>query len=318
MVELHYELLLEFETIDSVLSHIMSTANSAAVGIFLTNSNEQGWDHLQIMTSSAYPDHFQAQAAGRLEGYLCFDQIYDAWVNYGRPFDPNGPNSLDLNNETYNYISGQNEWISTQSASLNSTDPYWGLVDALWTQINGIYEGYLMRNYEPLEFMQFYMVGFMADLEDVGPGFAGDLKTQKDCSMYVRLFERDLAWGHVTHNTYHQALRVFKTYKFQLANSLVVSPNVTMSSRAGDLASKDDFFMGTNNITAMSTSLLNFNASNYKYYENSKTLPCWIRSQVAIRVATDANSWAEAFLRNNSGVISFRIDFIPKELGFDE
>lgn len=302
IIELHSELLLEFENFDLALGHLLENSGSQAAAVFLSSSYEQGWDHLQIATSRAYPDTTQAKAAGWLEGFLCYTQIYDAWVNYGRPFDPNGPNELSLNNNTYAFIQSQNDWIASQASALGGNDSYWGLVDVMWSQLNGIFEGYSSRNYRTLSFMQFYMVPYMADLEDVGPGFANQLKTQKDCSMYVRLFQSDLAWGHVTHNTYHQAFRVFKTYKFHLSNELVVSPNITMSGRAGDLASKDDFFMGTHNVTAMSTSLLNYNLSNYAYYENPNTLPCWVRSQVAIRVATDAVSWANTFVKYNSGV----------------
>lgn len=45
-------------------------------------ANETGWVFLKIVTQSAYSDEEQFFAAGYLEGYLTYHEIYNAYLNF--------------------------------------------------------------------------------------------------------------------------------------------------------------------------------------------------------------------------------------------
>ena len=60
-----------------------------------------------------------------------------------------------------------------------------------------------------------------------------------------------------------------------------------LSSRPGDLISKDDFFLLGSGLRVLETSLTNFVPSNLKEVVHT-TVPSWIRTLVANQLATNA------------------------------
>ena len=78
------------------------------------------------------------------------------------------------------------------------------------------------------------------------------------------------------------------------------STTVSFSSRPGDLHSKDDFFLLSNQMTVIETSLTVFNKTLYKAL-TPLTVPTWLRSQVANRLASTAHDWIAIFSSHNSG-----------------
>lgn len=100
-------------------------------------------------------------------------------------------------------------------------------------------------------------------------------------------------------------LRIFKVYKLNLNNPLVVNKHIQFSARPGDLESKDDFYT-FNDMVVTETSLLNWNATNNKFL-HSNSLPCWIRVISANKVSSQGRQWAKYFGYMRSGV---KIKFI--------
>ncbi len=68
----------------------------------------------------------------------------------------------------------------------------------------------------------------------------------------------------------------------------------------GDLESKDDFYQLDSGLVVIETSLSVFNQSLYKSL-TPQSVPCWVRSIVANRMAKSADQWAEIFSLFNSG-----------------
>jgi hypothetical protein len=69
---------------------------------------------------------------------------------------------------------------------------------------------------------------------------------------------------------------------------------------AGDLESKDDFFLLNSEMVVIETSLTIFNKTLYKQL-TPQSVPVWIRCQVANRMARNASEWVSLFSLYNSG-----------------
>jgi hypothetical protein len=104
--------------------------------------------------------------------------------------------------------------------------------------------------------------------------------------------------GHTTFNQYPFMLRVYKMYRMRLPG--VVAELTSFSARPGDLHSKDDFYLLSSNLTVMETSLSVFDRSIYSVL-TPLSVPCWIRTSAANRLAASAPEWAEIFSRYPSG-----------------
>mmetsp|Transcript_35393 Transcript_35393/g.31867 ORF Transcript_35393/g.31867 Transcript_35393/m.31867 type:complete len:316 (-) Transcript_35393:749-1696(-) len=254
-------------------------------GQYLYQVNLTGWNFLFIKTSSAYDDIDQAHAAGYFEGYHSYLDIWYAWNNFVEFFTPD---SNLLPSGVQDFITKQNQWIDKMVAQ-NPSDDYWVLVNATFTQLRGMYDGYQqaikdnnVQNTYNLTFDEFYYLANAGDLEDLLPAFKDELKTEGDCTGFIKLTERQLYTGHNTFNMYTFMLRIYKTVEISYKNPLVRNHLMMFSSRPGDLTSKDDFYMLSNNFVVIETSLNNYNKSNYGFL-TPETVPCWIRQLVANR-----------------------------------
>lgn len=101
--------------------------------------------------------------------------------------------------------------------------------------------------------------------------------------------------------SYPLMLKTFKVYDFELNNPIVVNNKVAFSSRPGDIQSKDDFYVVyPSELVASETSLMCYNQSLYDT-QSPKTLPSWVRSNVANRISRSAKEWTENFEKHFSG-----------------
>lgn len=79
-------------------------------------------------------------------------------------------------------------------------------------------------------------------------------------------------------------LRIFKTYNFPTRDVRVGSETLTLSSRPGDLISKDDFYILSSGLTVIESSLENMNDNNWKEL-SPQTVPTWLRQTIACNLA---------------------------------
>ena len=73
-----------------------------------------------------------------------------------------------------------------------------------------------------------------------------------------------------------------------------------LSSRPGDLISKDDFFLLGSGLRVLETSLDNKIPDNLKEVKY-QTVPSWIRTLVANQLSTTAEEWIKYFTTQRSG-----------------
>ena len=77
-----------------------------------------------------------------------------------------------------------------------------------------------------------------------------------------------------------------------LEHDNVAAQTVSFSSRPADLHSKDDYFLLSSHMTVIETSITVFNEALYQSL-TPMSVPCWMRSQIANRLATGAGNWVE-------------------------
>lgn len=140
-------------------------------------------------------------AAGYYEGFSTWKEIWDAWNNFNR----GGLNGAGvLPGSAQEFVDNQTNW-ALDMAKNNSKDPYWNLVNATYSQVFGMYSGYIARINDSSEyyltFDQFYFLTNMGDLEDIVPGFQNTSAILNSCTGFIKLTPEDLISTHATWNT---------------------------------------------------------------------------------------------------------------------
>lgn len=215
----------------------------------------------------------------------------------------------------------------------SSERDYWDAAGVLLAHADGLFAGYALAAPAPqqLSWAQVYQLTNAGDLEDLFRAFptgaldrfaAGDVAAatwmraesravregasastaRMDCSGLIKLAAdfSNLWTGHSTFNDYQFLLRVFKHVTLALANPSASSRTVSFSARPGDLNSKDDFYVLSHGLTVIETSLTVFNTSLYRFL-TPQSVPCWLRNQLANRLAANASDWVAWFARHASG-----------------
>ncbi|CAD8182994.1 unnamed protein product [Paramecium octaurelia] len=264
--------------------------------IYNRTANSTGWNFLRINLESVENDEDVFATAGRYEGEESREEIYNAYMNYiygiqgGRHFLPK---SLQI------YVHNQYNWLKEQSQSQNT--PYWRMVKYLLIQLENMYEGYNYhygKTEKALSFDQFYYLSNMGDLQDLWPS-VGQVQTQGigNCNS----FYKPGIVAHSTFNVYQTMLRIYKSYNFKLKDKDVVNPHLSFTARPGDLESKDDFFvLWDTQMVVTETSFNNYNKENYAYFHYD-SVPCWMRVNIASRLAKTPQEWTDIFGLHRSG-----------------
>lgn len=155
----------------------------------------------------------------------------------------------------------------------------------------------------------------MGDLEDILPGldisyqsyeFFKEKRNLMSCTTIVKLNDQgELLVGHNTHNIYSLMLRMYKVYWLKREGKEL---KIEMSSRPGDLSSKDDFYVVTwyangeseNRFVVTETSLSTYDNRLYTLI-TSQGMQAWQRAAVANRLASTPTQWALLFPQQNAG-----------------
>jgi hypothetical protein len=292
-----------------------------ASAAFEDGVNTTGWGVLHVETSAAWPSSVQGYAAGLLEGYLTSESIYSAFLNFISVFyGTNPPGRTDSpstrtkpNQCVLNFVHAQWEWMQASAASCMSNCTYWEHVNVTMRQAEGLFDGYSRSDAPSLDWDEVYQLTNAGDLEDLFRAFPDSqcpseksavlppaVRRGMHCSGFVRAVAepKNVLTGHVTFNDYEFMLRVYKVYSMSVSGS--VARVTSFSSRPGDLHSKDDFYMLDSGMTVIETSLTVFNEHLYKQLVPS-TVPCWIRVNVANRLAQSPQQWTQWFSQYHSG-----------------
>jgi hypothetical protein len=268
---------------------------------------KEGWHTLDIKASGD-DNYLKAYASGHLEGYLYYEYINYHFTNIMSSIYNNKP----LNDKTKKYMNDQ--WLYLEglvefSKFLGTQDDYTETLSLMLAQYKGLYEGYSVaikdKNITAIPEDQFYYITMQADLEDIVEAFgnAKSIFKGKECTGYVKYIKEDnnLFVGHTTHNLYTLMNRIYKSYSLDITlSSGKKLNNFKYSGRPGDLNSKDDFYILSNRMVVLETSLDIWNDDLYKNL-STQTVPKWIRVNIANMLAIDGQDWINIFFLQNSG-----------------
>ena len=278
---------------------------------------EEGWHILTLETSQSekYDNKLKMLSAGFIEGYIYHEYIDYHYQNIFQTIFKKTP----IKETTRIFVDGGLEFAreSCKKDSIeflgDKTDKaekeYYETLCLVLEQFRGLYLGYKAApsSNAKLSEEDFYLLTMQADLEDIIPAFEperlklGLFRKEKDCSGFIKLVGANLIVGHNTHNLYSLMNRIYKYYNFNITLSTGRKVNnFKFSSRPGDLNSKDDYYVLSNKMVVLETSL---EVKNFEIYKNLeiKTLPKWIRVNLANRLCEDNISWIETFFKHNSG-----------------
>jgi len=118
----------------------------------------------------------------------------------------------------------------------NPQDNYWGLVNAAFAQVQGMYQDYLNaiinnnRSDLNLTFQQFYVIPYMDDLFDVMAKFIGVNMQPPHCSFLLKMTNDSIYAAHDSWTAYINLLRIYKIINLNLHNPLVKTKRMLFSS----------------------------------------------------------------------------------------
>ena len=88
---------------------------------YVDKARTDGWSQFYVYASSGYDLTTQYRAAGYLEGYSSYKEIYYAYVNFYNSILSGSPN---VNIKVKDFVDQQLDWIDHMYKQ-NSKDPYW-------------------------------------------------------------------------------------------------------------------------------------------------------------------------------------------------
>jgi len=109
---------------------------------------------------------------------------------------------------------------------------------------------------------QFYQLTQQGDLNELIPGlYNKDAQNEDRGVAFLKVSEGKLLTGHSSINSYTQMVRVFKSYSFGAGRGL--TQGIDFTSWPGEIHSRDGFYILTNGLNVLRTSLINKNPKNY-------------------------------------------------------
>ena len=273
-----------------------------ATSRFIDDRTKSGWTYLTIQTNPDHADWLQTYSTGYLEGFLTYELIWAAYKNLKLFYD------IDFDNPPQNtteFIKQQALWALVNIIGRKG-DPYFELLNATTAQAFGVHEGYLAavkqnnRTDMILDYMTFYFLTYIVDYYDVYEKYMGKDVHQPRCSFLMKLTDDSLFTSHTTWSKYSNLLRVYKVFDFNLRNSLVKTKRISFTSYPGSLSSLDDYYVLDGSRVVTETSLSTENSDVYQDV-HPDSVPSWMRVTIANWIASDQESWADAFFSYRSG-----------------
>jgi hypothetical protein len=280
-----------------------------ATAFYTKGLEETGWDFLSITTNNFFDDKIQAEAAGRLEGSLTKDRIYNHYQNMLST-------AGNLENDTYNFFKRQEEYLLSKKNEYNDNSILFNAY-LLYLQFNGLREQYNLevaedRKIDPIEFNVMNSFGDVFDINDKYKRPSFEEMTKEEIYEYFLLNNHcsalfktkydlsDIFFGHNSWYYFNMMTRIFKEYNLNFNDRSINAHNVMFSSYPGSIVSNDDFYLTSKGLVVIETTNSNYNTSSYDLI-TEESLLCWQRVQLSNRMAKTAKDWTEIFSQFNSG-----------------
>ena len=300
--------------------------NYVATAFYTDSLLEIGWDKLSIRTNPLYRDEIQAEGAGRLEGALTKERIYNFFLNLEQ--------EVDINERISKFFEDQEAFvIDSVEKGEGSRDPMLYNAYLIKKQYNGMMEQYNITADadKKLTKNNFHLMNYYAELFDLADKYRVEVEGETDykqmdneqllkiflerthCSALFKLKNdfSDLYFGHNTWNTYFSTIRLIKEYNFNFNNRWVRSKNIIFTSYPASLSSIDDFYITSHGLIAIETTNSMYNDSLYSEI-NPNTLFTCERAMICNRISNSSKEWAENFAKYNSGTYNNQFMILDK------
>ena len=280
-----------------------------ATAFYTKGISEIGWDFLSITTNNFFSDAIQAEAAGRLEGYLTKDSIYNHYQNMLSTVG-------HLQNETYNFFKKQEEYLLSKQKEYNDNSVLFNAY-LLYLQFKGLRDQYnseveVEKKIDDIEFNIMNSFGDLFDIKEKYNRPSFEKMTKEEIYDYFLLNNHcsalfktkcdlsDIFFGHNSWYYFNMMSKIFKEYNLNFNDRSINAHNVMFSSYPGSIVSNDDFYLTSKGLIVIETTNMNYNESSYDLI-TEESLLCWQRVQLSNRMAKTAVEWTEIFSQFNSG-----------------
>eukprot|EP01128_Nolandella_sp_AFSM9_P000164 TRINITY_DN1028_c0_g1_i1.p1 TRINITY_DN1028_c0_g1~~TRINITY_DN1028_c0_g1_i1.p1 ORF type:complete len:350 (+),score=75.14 TRINITY_DN1028_c0_g1_i1:25-1074(+) len=284
-----------------------------AYGSVSREAMENGWNvfegstHLEGHTE----DEKLAFGLGYLEGALTQKSIYQSWYIY-----LNTTQSLlnPIPHEISQFVQQNMEWMGQQVSAHGSSSKYWRNIGLLLQQKDGMFKAYNdhASPEEQLSEIQWLLYFLNLEVADYQAKFGMIVPSSEHvgqhCSVMIKLSEEngELFSGHVTWTSYWQLLRMYKHYHTSFHHADSHGYDISFSGYPGLPVSGDDFSVTNANLMITETTNEVFNTTLYSAV-TYQTVPYWLRSQIANRLASTAEEWTSLFSAYNSGTYNNQV-----------
>jgi len=304
---------------------------SIAWGYFDDDLFIDGWGKLSIETVSNVDDTTAFTAAGYLEGYLTWNQVYNFSINYFNTF-LNTSDVKQFPEPVLTFVTDNYKYMQTQLAAASQTDPYWIQVSNAMSQLDGLYQGYnaAAGSDYSLSFIEIFMLTSYGDMGDIVQVSMSDntkfnhmsreeletrMATDGHCTALIKLAPNnaELYVAHTTWAEYAQMSRIYKKIKIPVA-STPYGYETLFASYPAVLVSIDDFYM-IRPSQLMLTETLNSILNNTLYTRvTPNSFLYWVRNLVANRLSNSGFDWVKYFVPFNSGTNNIQFDIVDYKL----
>ncbi|EAY08209.1 Laminin A family protein [Trichomonas vaginalis G3] len=293
-----------------------------AYAIYDDDLNTTGWHQIRVVGNENSEPKAMLRCAGAVEGYLAHKEIYQHFYSINEYMEWNTSATSDEERYPPGYAKFVAEHIKyiRQSIDAYPESEYWRMIGLINEQAKGVYEGYLQHpEHKYMSEIDHWCVQAEGDLGDFlkiinlkkiqggnsgGPtrlSSAPDPKQLGDkCTGLVRLLD-DYSDIYFAHDTWSNILALHGTLKeYHLPVKDFAAKTISLSTRPGQIASADDFYLTDSGLMILETTMGIFNDSLF-YDITPKGVSTWMRSLLASRMAHNGSEWTQIFVKNNLG-----------------
>ncbi|KAJ5074345.1 phospholipase b-related [Anaeramoeba ignava] len=289
-------------------------------GIFSDTLFEIGTSKLHIYTNSTYNDSIQMYAAGFVEGALTQQAIWDFFTNWKILFLQDF-NTTIWPEKIMTFMNDNQDYLIEQCGYQNQTE-YIKQICLNYQQFLGLIKGY---QYEAspdkmMNYLDFWMLNSDGDLSSLSVALyslSDDPKEQEwaknkinnivwketnsHCTALVKVLDgnTDILFGHDTWEFFSSLSRIWKEYNFQLSS--VKAETIMFSSYPGFISSVDDFYLTSQSLGVLETTIHAWNLTLFQEYLIPQTFLTWIRVQAVNRLSASGQEWTNLMDSINSG-----------------